>query len=274
MWSGQAFAQNAVPAWFPVHVGDRWTYEHETRDQTDNGPSDLEVHRWTTEETISGTWNIPQGTLVGMQVRITEGAPRRGYRVDPNPAYLIRGDCFYRLGSHDWEPSSRQLSQEFLRWLGVGEISADFCFPLVVHKAWGAPNWGGTRPAKEAKDWEVAGIVNRDPSAPDKQKTFHITSVSSYLGSGETGDIWFEQGIGIVREEDVHHGPSENFERTFFASNAAPCISALNFHASAALSRDHPGAFPIQISRSHFSGRLPTDFGRASSLPQSGRSQL
>jgi hypothetical protein len=46
----------------------------------------------------------------------------------------------------------------------------------------------------------------RDQSAPDKQKTFHVTSIASYLGSGMTADIWFEKGVGIVREELIHHG--------------------------------------------------------------------
>lgn len=46
----------------------------------------------------------------------------------------------------------------------------------------------------------------RDTWAPDKNKTFHVTSVSSYLGSGMTVDIWFEKGVGIVRGEEIHHG--------------------------------------------------------------------
>jgi hypothetical protein len=127
-----------------------------------------------------------------------------GYRVNANPAYLISGDCLY--AAVDWNPSAHQLTPYFLKWLGVGEFSPDFCFPLVVHKTWGAPNWGGIRPASEAKDWEVAGIKVGDPSAPDKQNTFHITSVSSYLGSGMTADIWFAKGVGVVREEEIHHG--------------------------------------------------------------------
>jgi hypothetical protein len=79
-----------------------------------------------------------------------------GNRVIPDPAFLVHGDCLYRLGANDWEPSAHQLAPEFIKWLGVGEISADFCFPLIVHKTWGAPNWGGIRPAAEAKDWEAA----------------------------------------------------------------------------------------------------------------------
>jgi hypothetical protein len=57
-----------------------------------------------------------------------------------------------------------------------------------------------TRP-EDAKDWQVVGITVRD-----KQETFHIRSISSYPGSGVTSDIWFEKGVGVVREEDIHHG--------------------------------------------------------------------
>jgi len=68
---------------------------------------------------------------------------------------------------------------------------------LVVHKTWGAPNWGGIRRASEGTDWKVAGT---------QHNTVHITSASSYLGSGMTADIWFEKGVGVVREEEIHHG--------------------------------------------------------------------
>ena len=201
----QAFAQNAVMDWLPIHAGDKWTYQHETRDATGEGPGRLEVHRWQTEETIIGSWTVPEGVLVGRQVRIVDGSPQvRG--VDPSPAFLIRGDCLYRLGTRDWEASAHQLTPDFLKWLKSGEIAADFCFPLAVHKSWGAPHWGGIRRASEGTDWEVSGIKVRDSSAPDEQNTVHIASVSSYLGSGMTADIWFEKGVGVVREEEIHHG--------------------------------------------------------------------
>ena len=32
-----AFAQQVVANWFPVHIGDRWIYQHETRDDTGRG---------------------------------------------------------------------------------------------------------------------------------------------------------------------------------------------------------------------------------------------
>jgi hypothetical protein len=203
--SGAVCAQNAVENWFPIHVGDQWIYEHETRDDTGEGRAHLEIHRWKTEETIIGSWIIPEGTLVGRQVRVVEGSPHEGYRVRSDPAYLIRGDCLYS-DEVDWEPSVHLLTLEFRERLLAGHVAPDFCFPLAVGKTWGAPHWGNWRPLAEAKDWQVAGTKTRDPLAPDKNKTFHVTSVSSYLGSGMTADIWFAKSLGIVRKEEIHHG--------------------------------------------------------------------
>jgi hypothetical protein len=45
----------------------------------------------------------------------------------------------------------------------------------------------------------VAGVEGAPP-------VFHIKSTSSYLGSGMTGEIWLQKGVGIVRDEYIHHG--------------------------------------------------------------------
>jgi hypothetical protein len=196
--SGPAFTQDTAADWFPVHVGDRWIYEHETRDDTGGGPAHLEIHRWRTDKIITGSWTVPEGTLVGARVRVVEGLPPAGRRVDPDPAYLIRGDYLY-MSYVDWNPARHQLTPEFRAHLFAGHLSADFCFPLVVGKTWGAPHWGDWRPPADAKDWRVRSLSAQ-------RQTFHITSVSSYLGSGMTADTWFEKGVGVIREVEIHHG--------------------------------------------------------------------
>ena len=30
--------------------------------------------------------------------------------------------------------------------------------------------------------------------------------ISAYPGAGVTADIWFEKGVGIIREEEIRHG--------------------------------------------------------------------
>jgi len=124
----QAFAQSAVTDWIPIHAGDKWTYQHQTLDDTGRGRRHSEVHRWQTEEIITGLWTVPEGMLVGRRVRVVAGSPQMGRRVDPDPAFLIRGNCLYRLSTRDWEPSAHQLTSDFLKWLTAGEISADFLF--------------------------------------------------------------------------------------------------------------------------------------------------
>jgi len=202
VWRGQAFAQGVVVEYFPIHVGDKWIYGHETRDDNGRGIAHLEIHQWKTEETTIGPWPVPEGMLVARQVRIIEGSPPPDWvHPEQERGYLIRDNCLYADVS--WNPATRQVAPDFLKGLGA-YLSPDFCFPLVMHKTWGAPHglpdWEVSRP-EEAKDWRVVGIEVRD-----KQETFHITSISSYPGSGMTVDIWFIKGVGIVREEEIHHG--------------------------------------------------------------------
>jgi hypothetical protein len=196
--TAQACAQTTAANWFPVQVGDKWMYEYDTRDEHGEGRAHLEVHRWKTEETTVGAWTVPQGTVVARQVRVMEGSPPTGGWVNPNLAYLIRGDCVY--ADVQWNSPAHELTPDFLKGLGTW-LSPDFCFPLAQHKTWGAPHglpdWGVTQPV-QAKDWQVVGI--------QQQKTFHVTSISSYPGAGVTADIWFEKGVGVVREDQVHHG--------------------------------------------------------------------
>jgi len=206
-----ALAQNPVEGWFPLHPGDRWTYEHETRDENGEGPAHLEIHRWTTEETIIGSWTVSQGTLIGKKVRVNEGALPPSYIAYPDEvAYLVRGNCVYTR-EVDWNPQRHQLTADFVKLLDRGAYSADFCFPLVTGETWGAPHWAEWRSPAEAKDWQVVNTESHDPAAPDKRQMFHITSISSYLGSGMSDDVWFEKGVGIVREDEIHHGTIGEF---------------------------------------------------------------
>lgn len=195
-----------VMDWIPLNPGNRWIYEHETRDQT-FGPQ-LDIHHWTTELTVLASWAVPEGNIVGVRSRLIAGALPPGIRkdwADRDLPYLIRGNCLYS-DEVTWDSQTHMLSPEFQKELSAGHMSPDFCFPLTVGQTWGAPNYMNLRPANAAADWKVENIVPADKFSPDKGGTFHITSVSSYLGSGMTGDIWFEKGVGIVRKELIHHG--------------------------------------------------------------------
>lgn len=195
---GAAWGQNVVSDWLPLRTGDTWVYQHDTRDQI--GANEFEKHSWKTEETVAGSWNTPEGVLVGMRVRVI-GTPRSNHQLTADPAYFIRGACVYGYwGEAAWNPVTHRPGADFLKGLTGGWDAPDFCFPLTVGKTWGAPHglpdWHVSRP-ELAKDWKVADVVG---------STFHITNISGYPGSGMTVGIWFEKGVGIVREEDIHHG--------------------------------------------------------------------
>lgn len=142
-------AQNTVSNWFPIHVGDKWVYEHTSRINNGGGQAHPGVRTWKTEELTIGSWVVQEGTVVGRQVQVIEGAlppdaalsPSPTLTAAPSPAYLIRGDCLYgpEYEEAGWNPSDHQLTPDFRKGLSVGWLSPDFCFPLAAHKRWGAP---------------------------------------------------------------------------------------------------------------------------------------
>lgn len=150
-------------------------------------------------------------------VRVFDGAPPQQYRIDANQAYLVRDACVYTT-EVEWDPLRHQLTAEYANWLNSGGISADFCFPLESSKTWGAPHWG-ERPAAETTDWRVVKVIEQDPASSAHPRTFHITSSSSYNGSGMTVDVWFERNVGVDRRWAVHHG-TYGEERTVLVSFA------------------------------------------------------
>ena len=66
VFSAVASAQEDPLAWFPLQVGSRWVYEHESKSGDRNRP---EVDRWTTEERITGRVTIPEGLVVLREVK-------------------------------------------------------------------------------------------------------------------------------------------------------------------------------------------------------------
>ncbi len=189
-------APACAQTWFPTHIGDKWLYQYDTRDDNGNGRAHLSRHTWKTEETTVAVWTIPEGTLIAIKVRLTEGESP-AWPVNPDRAYLLHGDCLYQDVS--WDSATHQLTADFRQGLGT-YLSPDYCFPLALRKTWGAPHglpdWAVARP-QDAKDWKVAGV---------QQNTFHITSISAYPGAGITSDRWYEKGVGIVRQVEIHHG--------------------------------------------------------------------
>jgi hypothetical protein len=199
-------AQDVVSSWYPIHVGDHWTYEHETRDGSQGGGIiNPEITRWRTEETIVSSVATPDGVLLVKHVQALN--PNSGVE---ERHYLVHQDCVYALDERLLLASEQagrplqaldqngQLTQAFRSELTSGDFPADFCFPLETGKRWG-------KLSEEMRS--VVGIDNDAPIPSDARgQTFHL---SAHPGSGETDDIWFAKGVGVIREQWVHHGTYE-----------------------------------------------------------------
>jgi hypothetical protein len=189
--SAQSPRSDVVARWFPVHVDDKWIYSYESKN--DKGDRSLRIEHRETEETTTGVWAVSEGTLGGRHSVVMSGHPPPEYWTvgpDRDRAYLIRGNCLYLRWS-EWDPIRRQLKQSYHNDLFAGRLAADFCVPLVIGKTWCAQHFG---------DWRVP------PDASEKGSAFHVMSVGPYPGSGITAAIWFDKGVGVVREEEIHHG--------------------------------------------------------------------
>src|SRR5580700_5990353 len=83
--AGLALAQDELPSWVPVHPGDTWIYQNESR-----GGS-----RWRTEETIVNLHGVSEGTIVVRRIRVLSG--KASVAAPKERAWLIHGDCLYDL---------------------------------------------------------------------------------------------------------------------------------------------------------------------------------
>jgi hypothetical protein len=212
VWCRIALAQEVVPAWLPTDTGDTWVYQNESRDGASyGGIAHPRVVRWKTEETITGSVVLAEGTLVRTETKARDPIPnhvlrsfRRGMDFVES-YYLIRHNCRFDLDPQADELDLNQFPHPELRPsfrdnLARGNVPPDICFPLAVGKT-----WGQVPETALARDnvWTVIDVNPADPASPDKGKTFHL---QTYEGAGTTIDRWYEQGVGVVREVVFHNG--------------------------------------------------------------------
>jgi hypothetical protein len=177
-------------------VGNRWTYEHETRDGAAKSPK---VIRWKTQETIVGTLALPEGTVVLRHVEVEGESPGGWLTRYGESHYLIRNSCLYFLDKeYSWNEQDRQLSPEFRAKLRNGEIAPAFCFPMATGKSFGKDTPSGP-PPKVVGQGRGSGFT---PSSVS-EKAFRI---AVNLFTADTTRFWFEKGVGITGEWDLHHG--------------------------------------------------------------------
>ena len=218
-----ASAQENPLASFPLRVGSRWVYEHEDKSGDRNR---ADVYRWTTEETISGLLNIPEGLVVLREVKsqaaatgqtlialATNGQIRQVQTDKPydgdalvardRQPYLVRGNCVYVIDG--WDNQRRELRPEYRRDLVEGNVSPDFCFPLQTGSAWGS--------VQNGSPWRVepARLGTGSFLPPGYAGAIHL--FSDHVGSGGSEDVWFQRGVGVVARHYVHNGTYDEYTK-------------------------------------------------------------
>jgi len=211
-----AVAQDDPLAWFPLHVGSHWIYEHEWKSGDRTRP---DVDRWITEETITGLVTIPEGLVVLREVKqqpnptdqavtvkvITPNGQVRevrqpGYNRGVHSArdrdpYLVHGDCIYVLDG-GWDTRKQQLLPQYWKYLNEGAVSPDFCFPLLPGREWG----------NHDIPWRIEPVREGAGTFLPAQYAGAIHIFSSHFGSGGWQDVWFQKGVGVVGEHYIHNG--------------------------------------------------------------------
>jgi len=204
-------AQDAVLPWYPLEVGNSWTWQNEGLDGDRAHPS---FERWTMEETIVSVAPDAElgGTLVTRRNRVLSdvtspdfiAANNAARRVPPESHLLIFRNCVYILdgqdvGSAKIAPGYGHTRATYHDELLRGTVQPDFCFPLTVGMTWGRIPSRGLDPDLV---WNVVSL-NADPYGPPNGTTFRLTTRA---GSGTFINRWFTKGIGVVQENGEHHG--------------------------------------------------------------------
>ncbi|MGH9355016.1 MAG: hypothetical protein ACRD10_02690 [Terriglobia bacterium] len=200
--------QQEALSWIPHQTGDRWIYQHESKDFTGD-PQKPEIQRWTTEETVKGLVTIPEGLIIERHVRQDNesGAVQTTYvDVYGRGDRLVRGDCVYFLDLFGWgrgpgpgpawDSVKKKLNPQFHEALINGTVSPAACFPLKVGKQWGTSS---------DRLWRVVGSGGWNLfSPPLPGEAFHM--VTKHFTSGGRLDVWLQKGIGVVGYDYRHSG--------------------------------------------------------------------
>lgn len=198
----EGWAQDKVSGWLPMDVGNQWVYEHEVRDIPRSNPH---VSRWQTVETITGKLEIPEGTVVLRRVEV-QGRPAGGWldSVYGESHYLIRNGCLHFLHDQIWDENEKRLRSAYREQLLAGDTDPEFCFPLMVGKAYGKDSSPGWVPSR------VVGMGPRQGFTPASVSKDAFDVLVHLFYADET-HLWFEKGVGITGMWDWHNGTYDEY---------------------------------------------------------------
>jgi hypothetical protein len=221
-FSAPLSGQEAVSDWLPMAVGNRWTYEHSSRDGNVRDPRIL---RWQTEETIVGMRAMAEGTLVFRHIEVEGETPGSWLSRYGESHFLLRNSCLYFLDpSYSWNEQEQQLSPEFRASLVNGHAHPAFCFPLVTGKKFGVDLPGFVPSKVVGMGW---GVGYTPPSVTEK-----AVRVEVHLFEADTTRLGFEKGVGITGVWDLHRGAYSEYRVKLLRFQPAAPVAAGSPHAS------------------------------------------
>ena len=210
-------AQDMTALWFPLAIGNHWTYEHSALDGSARSPH---VVRWKTEETITGKLTIPEGTVVLRKVDVVGESTANWLSRFGSSHYLIHNSCLYFLDpSSSWNEQDRQLTADYrARLLNHQEVPA-FCFPLVQGHKFPVDLHPAFTPSKVVGLGPGTGFT--PASVSDK-----AYRVEMHLFDADRTAFWFEKGVGITGVWDWHNGHYGEYRVRLLEFRPAERVSA------------------------------------------------
>jgi hypothetical protein len=152
-----------------------------------------------TSEQIVGSLRVPEGTVVLRHVNLEGQADESWLAHYGESHYLLRKNCLYFLDPREsWDEVHRQLRPPFRDNLRLGRIAPNFCFPLEAGNDWGD--------SRTDFSWQVVGHGADVRLGPVRAAGRVWEIVSTRFSSGDTIHFWWEKGVGIVEERDIHNG--------------------------------------------------------------------
>jgi hypothetical protein len=212
---------------FPLHIGTQWSYRNISKSAVDTAGSIFTV-RWRSRVMIAEHVQTPQGLLVRRRLEIQDvkydyppdtradtvagikaSLPERGIA-----QYLIRGNSVFEVDG----PADGQTESDWIQSLDRDwdDVCPAFVFPLTADSHW-------SERTREEKDRQQAlAFQEGKGNAPNPVMYYWIVDGTEdlnlpigkvpgtvrliYRALGGPLQVWFKDGIGVVKTSFVHHG--------------------------------------------------------------------
>lgn len=215
--------------YLPTSIGTRWVYQN-TYLCTLGASDSIVMVTWTSELSIIGISDLPEGELVAREMRIAgtkynfpahvSQEERLSFKQKfPESSatwYLIAGAYVFEVPQSALDRPKTALKDDFKKKLNEGKVLPSYFFPMDAVKMWserkremadfeaGERFKGGKGPAPNPVMYYWTNEGKEDLTVPFGQ----LIGVShlAYRALDGRQDAWFKTGIGLVMESYRHSG--------------------------------------------------------------------